>query len=144
METNDENFNDLPEQNSSDDPSQILTIDDIATKKVRFLNLLVDYGIIYLIGQFIMVRLGMSYIWLGPVLFLYCFILEALFGVTLGKIITSTRVSDVNGNKPTIISIFIRSLARLIPFEAFSYLSSSGRGWHDFFSGTYVIYKKTR
>ncbi len=118
-----------------------LTPDALASKKLRFFNSLVDYGIVYLIGQFIMLNQQISVIWLGPIIFVYCFLFESIFGVTLGKIVTNTRVTDVFGNKPTIFSVFIRSLVRLIPFEALSFLSSTGRGWHDYFSGTYVIYK---
>ena len=142
METNDEN---LPKENSIDEVNENseneLKMESIASKKIRFFNSLIDLGIIYLFGQFFMFKNEMTIIWLGPFIFIYYFIFELIFGVTLGKMITKTMVTDVFGNRPTFFSIFIRSLARLIPFEAFSFLSTTGRGWHDYFSGTYVIYK---
>ncbi len=142
METNDEN---LTQENSLDEVNENseneLTMESIAKKKSRFFNFLIDFGLIYLFGQYFMFKNEMTILWLGPFVFIYYFLFEIIFGVTLGKMITKTKVTDVFGNRPTFFSIFIRSLARLIPFEALSFLSSKGRGWHDFFSGTYVIYK---
>jgi len=67
------------------------------------------------------------------------FIQEYFFGITIGKLITGTRVVDNDGNKPSAWSIVIRTASRLIPFEAFSFLSSDKRGWHDTISDTFVI-----
>jgi uncharacterized RDD family membrane protein YckC len=68
----------------------------------------------------------------------YYGVLESASGVTLGKLVTGTKVVDANGNKPTLSKVFIRSLCRYIPFEPFSFLA--GRmGWHDSISGTVVI-----
>lgn len=63
-------------------------------------------------------------------------IFEGLFGKTPGKLITKTKVVDENGKKPDIGTIMLRSLCRLIPFEAFSFLGSEARGWHDTISKT--------
>ena len=57
----------------------------------------------------------------------------------LGKFVTGTMVLMEDGSKPTFKDIFIRSLCRLIPFEAFSFLGAEGRGWHDSMSDTYVV-----
>lgn len=67
--------------------------------------------------------------------------LEAIFSRTLGKLITGTKVIRNDGGKPAVPTIVVRSLARLVPFEPFSFLSSSTsiRGWHDRWSGTRVI-----
>jgi uncharacterized RDD family membrane protein YckC len=83
----------------------------------------------------------------GRVLFVvmtiaYYTITEGFFGRSLAKLITGTIVVDENGEKPSFGIIFKRSLCRLIPFEAFSFLGSSGRGWHDSISDTYVVNKK--
>ncbi|MDX6190801.1 RDD family protein [Flavobacterium sp. Fl-318] len=71
---------------------------------------------------------------------LYYVFTEGLFGRSIGKFITGTVVVDENGEKPGFGAIFKRSLSRLIPFDAFSFLGS--RGWHDSFSDTYVVGNK--
>ncbi len=73
---------------------------------------------------------------------IYYFSLESLFGRTIGKVVTGSIVVDENGIKPGFKIICIRTLCRLIPFEAFSFLSKSARFWHDSFSKTYVVEKK--
>ncbi|OIV42890.1 RDD family protein [Flavobacterium johnsoniae] len=72
---------------------------------------------------------------------IYYTLLEGFFGRSIGKFITGTIVVDENGEKPTIATAFKRSLCRLIPFDAFTFLGGS-RGWHDSISGTYVVSKK--
>lgn len=72
---------------------------------------------------------------------IYYTVTEALFGRSLGKFITGCVVVDENGQKPDFGIIFKRSLCRLIPFDAFTFLGGS-RGWHDSISDTYVINKK--
>jgi len=64
---------------------------------------------------------------------------ELLFRKTIGKFITQTNVINSLGLKPTILQLIIRNASRLIPFEAFTYLSKEKRGLHDIFSKTYVI-----
>jgi RDD family len=63
---------------------------------------------------------------------------EMLFKKSLGKILTNTVVTDSAGKHPGFLTILGRTLCRFIPFDAFSFLSS-GRGWHDSISGTYVL-----
>jgi uncharacterized RDD family membrane protein YckC len=70
---------------------------------------------------------------------IYYILMEGIFGRTLGKLITGTVVVDGFGNKPSFGKIIGRSFARLIPFEAFSFLGSTGRGWHDSLTDTYVV-----
>ena len=70
----------------------------------------------------------------------YFVITEALFQRTLAKFLTGTRVVRADGGRPSFGQIIGRSFARLIPFEAFSFLG--GRkpvGWHDSLSGTRVV-----
>lgn len=71
----------------------------------------------------------------------YYFIFEGLFGRTLGKIITGSVVINKYGLKPDFGAIFKRTLSRLIPFDALSFLGESGRMWHDSLSDTYVVEK---
>jgi len=63
-----------------------------------------------------------------------------LSGKTLGKYLTKTRAVTIDNQRMEIGTVIIRSLCRLIPFEAFSFLiGSNPRGWHDKFSNTKVI-----
>lgn len=72
----------------------------------------------------------------------YYFIFEATTGRTIGKFITGTRVVTETGEIPGPKDIFIRSLCRHIPFDAFSFLGSDASGWHDSISNTCVVKTK--
>jgi len=110
-------------------------------RRTRFYNWLIDailfYFIIYL-PLFLYNSIINPYLYL-LILFLYYFIQELLFRKTIGKFITQTNVINSLGLKPTILQLIIRNASRLIPFEAFTYLSKEKRGLHDIFSKTYVI-----
>ena len=68
--------------------------------------------------------------------FSYYFISELIFGRTIGKLFTKTKVVSVsNKGHPSIISVFIRSIIRLIPLDIISFLLFK-KGWHDNFSNT--------
>lgn len=67
---------------------------------------------------------------------------EILLARTIGKLITQTIVVHVNGERPSHESILIRSVCRLIPFNAISFLGITPRGWHDSISKTYVVRTK--
>jgi uncharacterized RDD family membrane protein YckC len=71
-------------------------------------------------------------IWLG-----YYAGFEVASGRTLGKFITRTRVVRTDGTAPTTAQILGRTLARLTPFEALSFLARAN--WHDRWSGTVVV-----
>lgn len=64
-------------------------------------------------------------------------LLEALFGRTLGKLLTGTRVINVGRRKPGWGRAFLRMLARCIPFEPLSL--RNGVMWHDRLTGTRVV-----
>lgn len=134
-----------------------------ATKGQRFANFIIDYicqillmfalafaiGIIALIigDDTIITRIeGMNRIeeyGIGiVVLLLYYNIFEIFFARTIGKFITNTVVVDIDGEKPSSQEILIRSLCRLIPFDAFSFLGAPDKGWHDSISKTYVVKKE--
>ena len=61
---------------------------------------------------------------------LYYMITEGLSGRSLGKLITKTKVINMENEKPSFINILGRTMCRFIPFEAFSFLGD-GKGWHD-------------
>jgi len=71
--------------------------------------------------------------------FVYYFLCEALWQRTFGKLITGTRVVTPNGAKPTFGAIGVRTLFRFVPFEPFSFFTKNPGGWHDRWSGTFVV-----
>jgi uncharacterized RDD family membrane protein YckC len=72
--------------------------------------------------------------------FVYYFLFETFSdGRTFGKLITNTKVLTWDGARPSAGTIAKRSLCRMIPFEAFSFLTSEPLGWHDKFSDTVVV-----
>jgi len=68
-----------------------------------------------------------------------CF--EVIFGRTVGKFLTGTKVVAEDGMQASAGQIFGRTLCRFIPFEAFSFFGGAGRpvGWHDSISKTRVV-----
>lgn len=72
--------------------------------------------------------------------FIYFIFFEAFTGKTIGKMITKTKVvSRKTGKKPPLGTIVGRTFARIIPFDAFSFLTNNPIGWHDSLSGTMVV-----
>lgn len=71
---------------------------------------------------------------------LYYFGFESLIQTTPGKFLTGTVVINEYGQKPTPKQSIVRSLVRLVPFERLSCLLND-RGWHDTWSGTWVVRK---
>jgi uncharacterized RDD family membrane protein YckC len=72
---------------------------------------------------------------------------EWLTGRSLGKLATGTRVIAAEGGPPSFARVLGRTLARFIPFEAFSFLTDrDGRpvGWHDSLSRTRVVRVRPR
>ncbi|HWB33836.1 MAG TPA: RDD family protein [Candidatus Paceibacterota bacterium] len=71
---------------------------------------------------------------------LYYVLFESIWQRTLGKWITNTKVVKLDGTKPGFWRIVGRSLLRLVPFEAFSFVFGEHPfGWHDRLSGTMVV-----
>ena len=119
--------------------------------KIRFFHLLIDYIGFYLFFYLAFKLLGYGdYIrssnmdLLTPVFyFVYFFFMELVYGKTVGKFITKTKVVDYKKQKPKTNQILIRSLCRLIPFEPFSFFFGERPiGWHDTLSKTYVVYEE--
>lgn len=127
------------------------------SKGLRFLNYLADFFLLLMVlGNIYQVVLrlisysddGSVYLYTGPsglavstvsfiIQLLYYLLTEAVFKLTPGKALTGTFVVDASGNQATTKQLIGRSFARLIPFDAFSFLS--GIGWHDSASGTTVV-----
>ncbi len=131
---------------------QYLESDKIASSKgLRFKNYLIDSFFIYImafgaIAQYITYFSMASLSGLGNsigiqlvfifALWIYYLLMEAIFGKTLGKIITGSAVQFYG--KSSFAGALGRSFCRFIPFDALSYLFKNGYGWHDQFSKTTV------
>ncbi|MFZ5636326.1 MAG: RDD family protein [Pseudomonadota bacterium] len=105
----------------------VLQGDEAALARLEQPNLLRDYGI----GMLAML--------------LYYIPMEGLFGFTVGKLVTGTRVVNEQGGRPSLGQVVGRTFARFIPFEPFSILlpsDSACRGWHDSLARTWVVRKR--
>ncbi|PUZ19939.1 Uncharacterized membrane protein YckC, RDD family [Chitinophaga costaii] len=145
-----------------------LQLDDLnepenATKGQRFLNLLIDYLLMYLLifvggglygalnsaairqavqsGQPV-ISTGMSYLSGALLVLVYYTLIEGLTkGRSLGKLVSRTQVLNAATEKPIgFDKALVRSIIRLVPFEVFS--GFGNQPWHDSWSGTVVVKKK--
>jgi uncharacterized RDD family membrane protein YckC len=117
----------------------------------RLLNFIIDYIVQLVLGIIVVmvIRLmGVSADWsettntlFGLVTMIgYYIIFEALFGWTVGKLITGTRLVAEDDGRATFGQVLGRTLARFIPFEPLSLVfSKSNEAWHDSLSGTRVV-----
>lgn len=123
-----------------------------ADKSLRFVNLLIDTIVFYIIALFIGVIIGltspdsvngenfqlMSYLISISIFLLYFAVFEGLTnGRTLGKLITGTRAVKEDGTPIQFGDAFKRALSRIVPFEAFS--GFGDRPWHDKWTDTTVV-----
>lgn len=114
-------------------------------KRIRLFNFLIDSVLFFLI-VLIISFLMKNYIerdnlkWLMIIFYyLYYFIFELAFGQTIGKMITKTKIIDIETQShPKVFKIFIRTLSRLIPIDFISYLFIVN-GFHDILSQTKTI-----
>jgi uncharacterized RDD family membrane protein YckC len=73
--------------------------------------------------------------------FAYFFLLELLFNRTIGKYFLRLKVICLENKsfKNKIVTIFIRTISRLIPLEPFSiFFNKKEKMWHDSLSNTCV------
>ena len=131
---------------------------EVASQGKRFLNYLLDQVILYIVNSGIGFVLGFAMAASSgpdavedvPMLIFYAigigvslcyFILfEAMFGRSIGKMATGTRVVNEDGSPPSFGQVVGRTFARFIPFEPFSFLGGNKPvGWHDSLSKTRVI-----
>jgi uncharacterized RDD family membrane protein YckC len=151
-----ENENDIVK--SVEEPSSVIppivNASNLASKNCRFLHLFVDiilirilgYGVVYLIysmgyGSILETERINGYLLGALIVFLYYFIFEGFFQMTPAKFITKSIVVNRDGSKPSFGTILMRSVVRLIPFEAITFLGKDSTGFHDSISKTCVIYK---
>ena len=122
----------------------------------RFVNYLIDFaissaalaGISILLDGYVLNILN-SESWLVQHLVgasfavIYYSLLESILnGKSIGKFLTGTRAVQIDGQPLTANKALIRSLCRIVPFEAFSFLGNDASGWHDKWSDTLVIDEK--
>jgi uncharacterized RDD family membrane protein YckC len=140
----------------------VVTDDLLASHSQRFLNFIIDliiqYIILLSIGTIIVLiadiignyelsenikRMNIiEQSLFGIIIGLFYYIMtEAYFSRSIAKYFTKTIVLTKEGTKPDSKTIFIRSFCRLIPIDAFTFLGTVPRGWHDKISGTYVVKK---
>ena len=132
-----------------------------ASKEKRFINFIVDYAIqlvlAFIIGMAIALLAELTgsyslyewfiesdsrlsdYIFGIIILLIYYIIIESITSRSIGKYLTKTKVVLEDGSEPGVKDVILRSLCRIIPFEVFSFLGETGRGWHDSISDTYVV-----
>ena len=80
---------------------------------------------------------GVGLLLLYPILSALC---EYKWQRTPAKFITKTMVVDEYGNKPELSVIILRTVIRIVPLDAVSFLlSDDGIGWHDRWSKTWVL-----
>lgn len=129
-------------------------------KNLRFANLVIDTIVVLVLTTAAAFPFGMVYVLAGGdinneaalnfsanilsgvVYFLYYLGMEAGFGRTVGKFVTRTKTVDSSGAKPKAGKVALRTLCRFIPFEPFSFLGATGRGWHDSITDTWVVKSK--
>ncbi|KQO21211.1 hypothetical protein ASF10_13905 [Flavobacterium sp. Leaf82] len=118
---------------------------------IRFVNFAIDFIVIFILFALIspvvegflplVSRVEFSIYRISSLVFfiaLYYIPFEYKSQKTLGKIITKTKVVNLEGNKPELADIVSRTFCRLIPFDRFSFFFSRN-GFHDVISGTKVI-----
>ena len=139
-----------------------ITDDLLASTGQRFLNLIIDLALVYVIwisfGATIAIFADVANdaflkTWISAVGVLekglsfaliagfYYYLTELYFSRSLAKFLTQTYVIMKHGSKPNYKSILKRTLCRFIPFEIFSFLGGEAGGWHDSMSETYVVKK---
>ncbi|MEL1244784.1 RDD family protein [Flavobacterium sp. DGU11] len=137
-----------------------VTDDMLASKGKRFGTFMLDTAVFYILQIAVALIAGILYtvfeydgmlLWVTEmsdagmlVLVLsinmfYFIVMEGVLQRTLGKMVTGTKVVMEDGSKPPAGVIVLRTVCRLIPFEAFSFLGERGRGWHDSITHTYVV-----
>jgi len=148
---------DTPESDLAFRPDEIVEIHTPVGRWLRLANFVIDYvtmivsvGLLFFMIGFIAGEEGAIKlesmldstpdIVFGVGMFLIYYLpLEALTGRTVGKLFTGTEIVTEEGRKPSFKQVFGRTLARLVPFEPFSFFGKEGRGWHDTWPGIYVV-----
>ncbi len=139
-----------------------VTDDLLASNKQRLANYAIDYVLQILLGGLFGTLIGLTayfgenilleairdmtkiqeFIFGCVMALIYYNLTEIFLSRTVGKFITKTIVVMEDGSKPDYKTILLRTICRLIPFNALSFLGTPCRGWHDSLSKTYVVQKE--
>jgi uncharacterized RDD family membrane protein YckC len=122
---------------SDDDADEDYLVD--ARPRTRFTNYVVDFALYAMLVA--AAELDDAFVASYAIHFVYYCGFETVTGKSPAKWLTQTRVITLDGVRPPFGAVLKRSIIRLIPFEPFSFLGS-GRGWHDRWSGTRVVYER--
>jgi uncharacterized RDD family membrane protein YckC len=106
-------------------------------------------SVVFFLGTVLL--LWMTQNWVDPsqakmafvlIYFVYYFSFEVIYGQTVGKMITQTKVVSVSTlEKAGVWSILIRTFTRIFPLYFLSYFLT-GKGLHDHLSNTILIKTK--
>jgi uncharacterized RDD family membrane protein YckC len=114
------------------------------TRTLRLYNFLIDSGF-YLLTIILLILLLKNFYekeflkWIMTAYYyIYYLTFEYLFGQTIGKMITKTKVISTDGSKASFWKILLRTFLRMIPIDCISYLISSN-GMHDNLSNTELV-----
>lgn len=130
-----------------------------ASQGIRLANYLIDaismYVIVFVLAVIVVIVSGPVFTselsdieskGLGILsMILYYGFCETVWGRTIGKVLTKTKVVNKSGVKPSFSQIIKRTISRIVPFEPFSFLGSANPalGWHDKWSDTFVVKNNT-
>ncbi|MCG9899839.1 MAG: RDD family protein [Hydrotalea sp.] len=84
-----------------------------------------------------MVPLNFGWFFFGSMV-VYYFVLESIWGRTLGKWFSYSKVVNSKGEKPGVLRILLRSISRVILIDMF-FIPFLGKTLHDYISGTDVV-----
>jgi uncharacterized RDD family membrane protein YckC len=124
-----------------------------ATRGQRFGTFLIDMVFYYLLAICVGVVLAVAGVGdaldsvpdpvIGAIILSIYYIPQEFYtGRTLGKRIMKTQVVNDIGGLASLKQVVGRTLCRMIPFEAFSFLAAEEggpRGWHDRLPKTFVV-----
>ncbi|TXF91396.1 RDD family protein [Neolewinella aurantiaca] len=153
-------FDDLLDDNLSTESRYAALAD--ASKGKRFWNYLIDQTCMMVIGFLAGIAIALAdpygnetwllnsgaignYLFGAFIALVYYPLTEGLLGgKSIGKLLTGTRAVRQDGTKVDMQDVFLRTLSRVVPFEAWSFLGSKDRGWHDEWTKTKVVDEKHR
>jgi len=152
------NFQDFQNNITVEKEKQIKAESNVANSILRLINFIIDSFAFMTLGVILSVISGLVIFILNIELnqnndtlfqvvsismyfiafMIYYVLLETKYQRTLGKLLTKTKVTYENGDKPDLNAIIGRTLYRLIPFDRLSYLFLKN-GIHDMISKTIVV-----
>nr|WP_315195144.1 RDD family protein [uncultured Flavobacterium sp.] len=127
----------------------------LASKQKRVLNWIIDSLIKLIILRLVVTSLDSSaisnginsldmierYLFWSVISFVYYGITEVFLSRSPAKYLTKTIVVMEDGSKPSSITILTRTILRIFPFEALTFLRGRALGLHDENSKTFVVIK---